>query len=223
MSSADEQLADAISSESTASEPRFALDIETYAAPGVEEPSFDAPDEWRILCIAVAYTASDEASETAVLWRADETSEAGADLLMRTVRWFAAHPVGRIYTYNGGSFDWPILHAAAERYAEIDATDRAIETVREFYPHTDLFDAAKAATPGEKWPTLEEACSTAGVTDAALDVGVEVDGSDVPRLASAILRGDAPEAKAAVETYARSDVWPLFELADIYNESDLVA
>lgn len=197
-----------------------AIDIECVNV--VPDPDFEftEPSHWTLFCIPVAFhDRNGDAVESTVLMRDGPTLRDELDLIREFVQWVRDRRPESLVTYNGGSFDLPILmHRARLCAREIPghhSADLDLEIVFEALEHRDLFQAVKRDA-GYNVP-LESALSYHDIDDGGETMlnGREITGADMPDLGLRILSGKASEEEIrVVEQYAASDVAPLFELSD---------
>ncbi|MFB6083936.1 MAG: ribonuclease H-like domain-containing protein [Halorientalis sp.] len=191
-----------------------ALDLETV--PTVKDPDFGDPSHWEIFCIGLAHRSARGNVEAEVLIRETGSLEEEEKILDRMCRWCDLRGAQKILTYNGKSYDYPILrHRGGGRVKEL------LEQTK----HIDLYELVyDRASEGES-------CSLDAALDRhGIDVGTAVEfegqqftGEDMPRVARALwnelVTGERRrKVLRAAEWYAMSDVRPLFDLHDTLVE-----
>lgn len=193
-----------------------AVDIECINLVPEPDLEFGSPDHWTLFCIPTGYKPPGGDIETDVLFRRGPTLVDERELIERFLEWVRARQPAEIVTYNGEHYDYPILrHRAAVTATESRGahnTPTNLELVIGNIKHTDLFPIVKE-NAGFNVP-LESALNYHDIptVETQLD-GDVIDGSDMPDLGEKIINGNAtPPEVRAVETYAESDVDPLFEL-----------
>ncbi|WP_435196083.1 hypothetical protein [Natronomonas sp. EA1] len=222
---------------------RLALDIETvspHLAPD-EWPDFEDSDDFELLAVALGHDA--EGVETTVLFRDGTSPESELDLIERVLEWCASRDADTLVTFNGDRFDLLHLRGRAARAAEAvgdSAVPDRVERFLDSLEHDDLRTRAVARWGGK--PSFEQACARVDVPVTAThwadyDHGMEPDdwrrsrdfgseevkNGDIPQfgerylaLAEVDARGTLTfrELERLLTDYARSDVEPLFALAD---------
>ena len=202
---------------------QLSLDIET--TPRGEKADFSDPTSWHLFAVALGFRSHGDV-ETSVFVRRNGTMHAERRLLAQVVNWVRdREPIDCLLSFNGDSFDLPIL---AERADALLMSDRPHEQTLSFalydaldITHRDLFAELKdRQDEGEKWPSLDEALEERDIEAATTTLeGVEVSGADMPRIGREILANQAtPDARRALVEYCESDVAPLFALADSLAE-----
>lgn len=93
---------------------RIALDIEGIST--VDDRDFDNPAHWIAFAVALGYSDGDT-TEVDVLFREDSTLQAETALLNDMIGWIAERtaPNRDILTYNGESYDLPIIQHRSRR------------------------------------------------------------------------------------------------------------
>ena len=195
----------------------LALDIE--AVNKTDPPDFSDGTDWRTFAIALSHRKDAQSDpETVVFIRRSDSEHALRKLLCAAANWIDGRICDTIITFNGTSFDMPILKHHIE---EIEATHPDLAAfVRSALSisHRDLFDDVKAGlAEHERWPSLEAALRSRGIESPTtrLDETV-IDGSLMPAIGSRVLDPDVSlgeHEERALRKYAASDVEPLFELA----------
>jgi hypothetical protein len=223
---------------------RLALDIETVSPgldPG-ERPDFRDSGDFELLAVALGHQT--DGVETEVLFRAGTGPAAELDLVERTLDWLADRPADTLLTYNGEAFDLLHLRGrtqlASETLGAREHVAARLDAVLDGVVHDDLRNRAVDRFGG--YPSFEAACQRVGVDVpetrwADYDHGKDpttwrgatgtdspvVKNSDVPQFGAAYLElADVGatetltfrELERLLTDYARSDVEPLFELAD---------
>ena len=182
--------------------------------------------------------------ESTVLFRAGTGPAAELDLLERTLDWLEERPADILLTYNGEAFDLLHLRGRARLASEaLGAREHVatrLDAVLDGVVHDDLRNRAVDRFGG--YPSFEVACRRAGVDvpetrwvdyDHGKDPTTwrgatgtddpQVKNSDVPQFGAAYLELADVEAtetltfrelERLLTDYARSDVEPLFALAD---------
>ena len=197
-----------------------ALDIE--CSPLTDEPQFnDTAGNWDTFAVGLSHKRDDETPpDTTVLVRRDGTERGLRKLLVATANWLRERaPHDALLTFNGTTFDLPILEGHIESIEEQD--QQLADHVRGALDisHRDLFEECKARRgPNEKWPSLAEALATRGIDSATAKLdGDIVEGSLMPAIGTRILDPEktlGAHERSALKKYAASDVDPLHELAD---------
>lgn len=200
--------------------PRVALDIETIST--VDEPDFSNPEHWLPFGIAVGYTdASMESPDVRVVFRSDSSIAAEGRMLDDVFDWIddrtgpGSSP--ELVTYNGESYDVPILKHRAYRIdgagCDVNATHRLyllLKTCEHVDLMQDMIDAKSYHV------SLDDALAEHDIdADTPRWMGEKVTGSDMPEMGLELISdSDSPDLRDAVRRYAASDVAPLFELHD---------
>lgn len=206
---------------------RIALDIETI--PTVAEPAFDNPDHWVPFATALGYSHAGRTDvDVEVFFREDYTLEAEAELLNSSIDWIAdrINGDGELLTYNGSSYDLPILkHRGRElRRAKpgVNVIERLVlllDTVN----HVDLIELNKDRLGYYK--SLEDTLQEFSIEyDEPYWLDKPITGADMPEMGLELI-ADRPDGvnndlRAAVRRYAASDVGPLFELDDALRREE---
>lgn len=195
-----------------------AVDIECIPLVSDPDYEFQDPTHWSTFCIPVAHHDDESDSvESAVLVREGATLRDEMQLLEEFVEWVRARSPTTLITYNGSSYDLPILKHRASTVAHEVPGDHSVgmdvEILCKALDHRDLFTEVKADA-GYNVP-LESALEFHDINTVETKLnGREITGADMPRLGLRILSGRASENEIrAVNRYAESDVAPLFELA----------
>lgn len=195
--------------------PLIALDIETIHI--VDNPDFSNPEHWIPFCVAVGFCDRSGSIETDVIFREDGTLDAERQLLLSVADWIEERVSrqGRVLlTYNGRAYDMPVLEHRARKCGVYDRLDGTVidDTLR----HTDLMEVM--VDKHGSHVSLDAALNEFRIEvndDGAEWLGKELSGADMPDLGLELLSSDPdPELVEAVATYAKSDVEPLFELAE---------
>jgi len=206
---------------------RIALDIETI--PTVSDPAFDNTDHWVPFATALGYSPAGGGDvDVEVIFREDYTLEAEAELLNSSIDWIAAriNGDGELLTYNGSSYDLPILkHRGRELRRSkpgVNVIERLVlllDTVN----HVDLIELNKDRLGYYK--SLEDTLQEFRIEyDEPYWLDKPITGSDMPEMGLELI-ADRPDGvnddlRAAVRRYAASDVGPLFELDDKLREKE---
>lgn len=195
----------------------IAIDIECINLVVEPDLRFDDPSHWTLFCVPIGYRNNGDI-ETDVLFRRGSSLCDERRLIDRVLEWIRSRRPARIMTYNGESYDLPILRhrstvTTRECRGHHDTHDN-FELVFDAIPHVDVFNAVKDDA-GFNVP-LESALSYHDITVTETYLaGEEIGGGDMPELGLKILSGtNTYEEIQAVQKYAESDVRPLFELAD---------
>ena len=197
-----------------------AIDIE--ATPRTADPEFDDPaGQWDTFAIALSQrTHPDGMPETTVLVRRDSSDHGLCKLLAASANWLAERaPHDCLVSYNGESFDFPILrdHIECELQAHDDALAGYVRHALDV-PHRDLFaEIVDSQAEDVKWPSLGESLTDRGLAKATPKLGdSDITGADMPRFGSKILAGDglSRREQRVLKEYASSDVRPLHVLSD---------
>jgi len=193
---------------------RIALDLETI--PLVDEPDFADPSHWTVFAAALGYS-DGEATEVDVLFRESHTLTAEAALINDAIDWIAERAGSNrvILTYNGESYDIPVLQHRAERIDDVEPEVNVSERLGlllDTSQHVDLIEDMRELE-GD-WVSLDDALDSHDITaDTPTWMGEPVTGSDMPSMGLELLTDrDNTELREAVRRYASSDVKPLFEL-----------
>lgn len=211
-------------------DPLLSLDIETM--PTVEDPDFTDPSDWRVLAIALGSRSASSDRQTTVLMRRSDTKWAEYMLIDRAIEWLQARNAWTICTYNGKTYDLPILrHRAQETmpiHLQFDTSapsrlDRALDAAT----HRDLFREIRAQQrENAPWLSLEDACHKHDIEISSTRYEREVvTGADIPRIGAKILdiETNSKEEEQTLREYASEDVRPLMELADALDEQEVTA
>lgn len=194
-----------------------AIDIE--CVPTTPEPEFSEPAGcWDTFAIGLSHKRPETPPDTTVLVRRDGTERGLRKLLAAMANWLRERVTDALLSFNGRSFDFPILESHIE---SVESHDKPFANyVRESLDvsHRDLFAEIVENQPdSKKWPSLDGALSSRGIGSetATLD-GDIVEGSLMPAIGSRILSEDKTlgrHERSALKKYAASDVTPLHELA----------
>ncbi|MCU4971843.1 ribonuclease H-like domain-containing protein [Halobacteria archaeon AArc-m2/3/4] len=198
-------------------EQTFALDIETIST--CENPDFNDPAHWIPFAIAVGH--QDESMrepEVEVIFREDSSIGAEARMLNDAFDWISSRSDGGdrvLLTYNGDSYDLPILKHRAYRVRQaepgVNVVERLYLLLKGSY-HVDLILDMK--NQEGYWVSLDDALNMHSIdADEPEWMGKTVTGADMPEMGLELL-SDRPNSnlREAVRRYAASDVGPLFEL-----------
>ena len=208
-----------------------------------ERPDFRDSNDFELLAVALGHERDGDV-ETAVLFRDGTDPASELALVERVLDWLAERPADTLLTYNGEAFDLLHLRGrtrlASEAVGAASDLERRLDETLGGLAHDDLRDRAVEQFGGR--PTFESACQRVGVDvpetrwteyDHGKDPTAwrgatgthapEVKNSDVPQFGAAYLdlaEVDAThthtfrELERLLTDYARSDVAPLFRLAD---------
>jgi hypothetical protein len=195
----------------------LAIDIE--CVPRTETPEFDQPAGcWDTFAIGLSHKRPETPPDTTVLVRRDGTESALRKLLAAMANWLRERVTDALLSFNGHSFDVPILESHIE---SVEGHDKPFaDYVRESLDlaHRDLFAEIVESQPdSKKWPSLSESLAERGIGSetATLD-GDVVEGALMPAIGSRVLAEDKTlgrHERSALKKYAASDVTPLHELA----------
>ena len=194
----------------------IALDIETI--PLETDPDFNDPSHWTVFAIALGHKPPDSDFVVDVLFRDNTHFDAERDLIERMIDWIAEHTHGkqrRILTYNGESYDIPILkHRATvldDEIADSNVAER-LYMMLETSLHTDLIQDIKQQKG--YYVSLDDALDEFSIeADEPKWMGPKVTGADMPSMGLELLFERAnDELRETVKRYAASDVGPLFRL-----------
>lgn len=211
--------------------PFLALDIESI--PTVDNPSFEAPSDWLVFAVALAYRDEDESVVSSVFFRETDSPTAGQLLLEDVFAWMKTEATAgdTLLTYNGSSFDLPIIREQTHTCDVIEgppgvpSLTTQWETLLDLLSRRDLFlEVRDQQSEHAKWPSLVEACEERGIrtTSPRFD-GRVIEGADMPMLGEQILddTGDPTAARETVRKYATQDVELLFPLADTLDKQEV--
>lgn len=201
----------------------IALDIEAINI--VEKPdlNFDDASHWSVFCVSLAHRPEgSNAVDTRVLWRQGPTVCDELELIDRVTDWIRDRSPELLLTYNGKSYDLPILrHRASVTSKECPGShvveadlDMLLDSIR----HEDLFPSVRERY--NRNVSLESALKDNGIETPTVELdGREVSGEDMPVLGLRILRDEATDEELkAVAEYAKSDVKQLVTLRDSLSE-----
>ena len=196
---------------------RFALDIETIAR--VDDPAFDRPSHWETFAVALGYQPEPAVKpEVEVLFRRDDSVQAEARLYEDVCQWIKdRHPgdEATLVTYNGDGYDLPIIRHRVREAAHFSREQLAqqLYLIELSTEHDDLIQVMRGRTG--RWVSLDDALAMHSIeAEQATWRGEPVTGKDMLEMGQALMTDDVPGLRAAVETYAESDVRPLFRLHD---------
>lgn len=193
-----------------------ALDIETI--PLCKDPDFDDPSNWTVFAVALGHKAPEADVVVDVLFRDNPHFTAERELLNDVIDWVADRTNGEartLVTYNGESYDFPILrHRAYVLDEEIASSNLAerLYLMLETSMHIDLIQEVKERKG--YFVSLDDSLSEHGIeADEPTWMGSKVTGADMPSMGLELISGRANEdLRDTVRRYAASDVEPLFEL-----------
>ncbi|WP_255198764.1 hypothetical protein [Halorarius litoreus] len=209
-----------------------------------ERPDFRDSADFELLAVALGYESEDGDTETTILFREGTGAATELDLLERTLDWLDDRPADTLLTYNGEAFDLLHLRGRARLASEaLGAREHVaarLDAALDDLVHDDLRNRAVDRFGGR--PTFESACERVGVAVpetrwADYEHGQDptawrgatgthapgVKNTDVPQFGErylALADADAThtltfrELERLLTDYARSDVAPLFRLAD---------
>lgn len=197
-----------------------AIDLEARNL--TDPPQFTEPaGKWDVFAIGLSHKRDAETPpDTTVLVRRDGTERGLRKLLTAMANWLRERaPHGALVTYNGTSFDLPILEGHIERIEEHDPQLGAHVRNTLDITHRDLMKEIIDNQPASKrWPSLDKALSTRGIDSATAKLeGDEVTGALMPAIGSRVLDPEktlGAHERSALKKYASSDVRPLHQLAD---------
>jgi predicted PolB exonuclease-like 3'-5' exonuclease len=204
---------------------RFALDIETI--PLTNDPDFDDPTDWTVFAVALGHQTDASGAgdlDVAVLFRQTDSIGAENRLLQDVLDWIAERTrrgePRELLTYNGSSYDLPILQERARRARRLDPRGNIVERLVLFFGSTDHVDLIQIMRAERgRWVSLDDALDMHGiVADEPCWMGEKITGADMPSMGRELIANRRPgvneELREAVRRYASSDVAPLFELHD---------
>lgn len=199
---------------------QLALDIE--ATPDdPANPDFDAPETWTIWAVNLSFRADAQTTpETTVLIRRSDSARHARQLLAAVANWILdKSPVDALLTYNGESYDMPILNHHIDEIESHDEELAAYICDALSAPHRDLFAEIVGELPeSEPWPSLSSALTHRQIQPATTTLdGDLVDGEATIPLGEKVLSDGvgaltASEKRAVIE-YGKSDVIPLHPLS----------
>ena len=196
---------------------RVAIDIETI--PLTKDPDFESPEDWSVFAIALGHQRSGESDVTIdVLFRDNPNYAAERELIDRMIDWIAERTcieARTVLTYNGDSYDLPILKHRAYELDEAIAESNLAERLYLLFKtslHTDLIKEMKERKG--YYVSLNDALDEFSInTDEPTWMGKPVEGSDMPSMGLELIAGrQNDELRETVRRYAASDVEPLFDL-----------
>jgi len=200
----------------------IALDIETI--PLETDPDFDDPSHWTVFAVALGHKAPDSDLVVDVLFRDSVHFNAERDLINRMIDWVADRTNGEartLITYNGDSYDFPILRHRTcvldDEFPDSNVAERLCMML-ETSMHTDLIQSMKDRKG--YYVSLEDSLEEFDISyDEPEWLGSTVTGADMPSMGLEVISGRAnPELRETVYSYAASDVKPLFQLHQSLNE-----
>jgi uncharacterized protein YprB with RNaseH-like and TPR domain len=204
---------------------RFALDIETI--PLTNDPDFDDPTDWTVFAVALGHQAgaSDAGDlDVDVLFRTTDSIEAENRLLHNTLDWIADRTrrgePRELLTYNGSSYDLPILEDRARRVRRSTPRSNVVERLVLLHDSTDHVDLIQIMRENQGfWISLDNALDMHGIdADESYWSNEKITGADMPSMGRELIANRPPgvndDLRDAVRRYASSDVAPLFELHD---------
>lgn len=193
-----------------------ALDIETI--PLEKDPDFDSPEDWSVFAVALGHKEPGSDVVVDVLFRDSAHFEAERDLIERMIDWVAERTEGEartLITYNGDSYDFPILKHRTYVLDDADPDSNVAERLYlmlETSLHTDLILEVKDRKG--YFVSLEDTLEEYNInSDEPTWLGKPVTGADMPSMGLELISGRAnDELRETVYRYAASDVEPLFDL-----------
>ncbi|ELZ14424.1 hypothetical protein C478_07362 [Natrinema thermotolerans DSM 11552] len=196
-----------------------ALDIECINLVEPPDLDFQDPTHWSVFAVPLGHRPDDsDTVQTDVLFRRGSTVCDELELIERVTAWVRDRDPDRLVTFNGDSYDLPILrhrssvtaHECPGSHPVRDNVDLVLATL----DHNDLFTAVKEDA-GYNVP-LDSALDYHDIPTPDVTLGgEEVTGEDMPGLGLRVLSGDVTDEELkAVRDYAESDVEPLFRLFD---------
>jgi DNA polymerase elongation subunit (family B) len=194
----------------------IALDIETI--PLKQDPDFDSPKDWTIFAVALGHKAPGSDVTVDVLFRDSPHFNAERELLNDVIDWVADRTNGEartLITYNGDSYDFPILRHRAyvldDESPDSNVAER-LYMMLETSMHTDLIQLVKDQKG--YYVSLDDTLAEHNIdADEPEWLGKPVEGSDMPSMGLELISGRAnDELRETVYRYAASDVEPLFDL-----------
>lgn len=206
-----------------------AIDIETISPNSDDGTDIDFLDSrsFELLCVGLGHRLSPESTpEVEVIFRPGIDDGNEYRLLAETAEWLHNRHYDRILTFNGSQFDERHLRGRSIIVGEQvgdPSLSHMMHRVWEEGIHRDLmFDVVR--DQGHRL-SLEDATAeyTQSRSSSVSWQGEEITNGDVPRLGEAWLAhrsgltdlGDqGRELRDALEEYAKSDIKPLFDLAD---------
>lgn len=203
-----------------------ALDIETI--PLEKDPDFNSPEDWSVFAVALGHKEPGSDVVVDVLFRDSAHFEAERDLIERMIDWVADRTNGEartLITYNGESYDFPILQHRAyvlDDESPNSNVEERLYLMLETSIHTDLIQLVKDKKG--YYVSLEDSLEEFEIPyDEPEWLGSTVTGADMPSMGLELISGRANyELRETVRRYAASDVQPLFELHNELRQNDRV-
>jgi len=201
----------------------IALDIEAINL--VERPDLDFDDEshWSLFCVSLAHRPEGSNTvDTRILWRQGPTACDELELIDWVTDWIRNRSPRELLTYNGNSYDLPILrHRASVASRECPGNhvvQPGMELLLDSIQHEDLSPRVRRQY-GES-VSLKSALKYNGIETQEIELDGQMLSRDLmPVLGLKILRDEATdEERKAVAKYAKSNIDKLFVLYDCLNE-----
>lgn len=208
-----------------------AIDIETISPSSDDVTDVDFLDsrDFEILCVGLGHRLSPNSEiETDVIWRPGIDDGDEYQLLAETAEWLHNRHYDCIITYNGAQFDERHLRGRAvivgDRVGDPSLAD-VIHRALERGVHRDLmYDVIRDR--GHRL-SLEDAVVeyTESHPASVSWAGEQITNEDIPTLGEKWLAHRSgltdlgekgSQLQATLETYVKSDIRPLFDLADIF-------
>lgn len=197
---------------------RVALDIETIST--VSDPDFSEPSHWTPFAVAVGHSSPSSPISIDVHFREDGSLRAEADLLHEVIDWAASQCSQEdrtIITYNGTSYDLPILEYRARVLDDElgETLSQRLDVLLDTATHHDLME--EMVEREGYHVSLDDALDEFGIeTDEPHWMDKPVEGSDMPSFGLELI-ADRPDGvntdlREVTRRYAASDVEPLFDL-----------
>lgn len=199
---------------------RVALDIETIST--VSDPDFSEPSHWTPFAVAVGHSSPSSPISIDVHFREDGSLRAEADLLHEVIDWAASqcnHEDRIIITYNGSSYDLPILEYRA-RVLDDELGENLTQRLYFLLDTATHHDLMEEMIEREGYHvSLDDALAMYDIEAEEPEwMGKKVTGADMPSFGLELLaeRSDGvnTDLRKVTRRYAASDVEPLFELHD---------
>lgn len=203
-----------------------AIDIETINL--TPEPDFQNPAAWEPFAIAIAYRSNTGDIDSEVIIKTDRSPCEELRMYDKVVDWIEDRNPEILMTYNGTSYDIPIMqhrawHEVRECPDRVETAARLDDLIHEL-DHKDLMGYVRR-NRGYR-VSLEQELEDRGIDyEKPRYDGKLVQGSDMPDWGRRITSADTDEEQAAllkvIRRYAESDVVPLFELYDGFNSGTM--